>query len=575
MTTPTAADKVTALSAKNKNADSAVSTSNPFAYTCSRTDPHDRIKELEEKFNTGFSVYNRLRINSEKIITKLTTENKRLSASEKELTEKLRTTEKERIRLFGVNNLLMERRGALYTKIKELEDLLAKRDQTDQTIFLNQPKDTRFYNAKEGLGLTNPQNLKKVNCRQLYDVRYMKIGLTKLMAFTGTEETNALEDEKRKTKAGVEVPFDYTELNKSYKTKEPPLTPADEVITYAPEKETVQDGEEPSTLEPVVKPAYIPPLVRKFAELKESFDKEKQVFELERDQLLKEISMLKTSSQSITVSQPSSHSSSEKCLENSTNSSKTSSTHSEPPSQTGNHVKKRVEKRGEWIEEKLRRRKKEEESHLGNKNQRSSALFYVKNKSRSGISELSTSSTRSGVPRNFLSEPSTSNAKRVAPKCSSSKTSFKNCYSSTCSLNCVKSMKVCCFDSDSFSNKDKNVNVQRCPKKSTSVKVNVEGEYKLPCLKYPLKVHSLKHLKRLSQETILKDHLSEHSLTVNEISLAPKFKQQWVPKAEAEKLRTPNTSQSAGLGSQIKQKLKHFFDIDKEGPTWRWVPKCT
>ncbi|CAH9056342.1 unnamed protein product [Cuscuta epithymum] len=394
MTTPTATDKVTALSVKNKNADSAVSTSNPFAYTCSRTDPHDRIKELEEKFNTGFSVYNRLRINSEKIITKLTAENKRLSTSEKELTEKLRTTEKERIRLFGVNNLLMERRGALYTKIKELEDLLAKRDQTDQTIFLNQPKDTRFYNAKEGLGLTNPQNLKKVNCKQLYDVRYMKIGLTKLMAFTGAEETNALEDEKRKTKAGVEVPFDYTELNKSYKTKEPPLTPADEVITYAPEKEIVQDGEEPSASEPVVKPAYIPPLVRKFAELKESFEKEKQVLEKEKDQLLKEISMLKTSSESITVSQPSSLSSSEKCLENSTNTSKTSSTHSEPPSQTGKHVKKRVEKRGEWIEEKLRRRKKQEESHLGNNNRRSSALFYVKNKSRSGISELSTSNTR-------------------------------------------------------------------------------------------------------------------------------------------------------------------------------------
>ncbi|CAH9145436.1 unnamed protein product [Cuscuta epithymum] len=403
----------------------------------------------------------------------------------------------------------------------------------------------------------------------------MKIGLTKLMAFTGAEETNALEDEKRKTKAGVEVPFDYTELNKSYKTKALPLTPADEVITYAPEKETVQDGEEPSTSEPVVKPAYIPPLVRKFAELKESFEKEKQVLEKEKDQLLKEISMLKTSSQSITVSQPSSLSSPENCLENPTNGSKTSSTHSESPSPKRNQVNKRVKKRGEWIEEKLRRRKREEESHLGNKNQRSSALFYAKNKSRSGISELSTSNTRSGVPRNLLSELSTSNAKRVAPKFSSSKTSVKNRYSNACSLNCVKSMKACCFESDSSSNKDKNVNVQRCPKKSTSVKVNVEGEYKLPCLRYPLKVRSLKHLRRLSQETILKDYLSEHSLTINETSLAPKFKQQWVPKAEAEKLRTSNTSQSAGLGSQIKQKLKHFFTTNKDGPIWKWVPKRT
>ncbi|CAH9108696.1 unnamed protein product, partial [Cuscuta epithymum] len=178
MTTPNIADKVTVLSAQNKNADNTVSTPNPFNSACSKTDMHDKFKELEEKYNRLYDVYNQLRekqtcsnikiINSEKTITKLTTENKRLSASEKELTEKLRTTEKERIRLFGVNNLLMERRGALYTKIKELEDLLAKRDQTDQTIFLNQPKDTRFYNAKEGLGLTNPQNLKKVNCRQLY-----------------------------------------------------------------------------------------------------------------------------------------------------------------------------------------------------------------------------------------------------------------------------------------------------------------------------------------------------------------------------------------------------------------------
>ncbi|CAH9070851.1 unnamed protein product [Cuscuta europaea] len=133
------------------------------------------------------------------------------------------------------------------------------------------------------------------------------------------------------------------------------------------------DTEEPSTSKPVADAAYIPPLVRKFAELKESFDKEKHVFEFEKEQLLKEISLLKTSSQSSTGSQSPS-SSSEKSTINS------STINSESPSPTRNHVKGRVERKGEWIEEKFRRRKKEEESRLRNRNQCPSALFYAKNK---------------------------------------------------------------------------------------------------------------------------------------------------------------------------------------------------
>ncbi|CAH9144295.1 unnamed protein product [Cuscuta epithymum] len=137
-------------------------------------------------------------------------------------------------------------------------------------------------------------------------------------------------------------------------------------------------------------------------------------------------------------------------------------------------------------------------------------------------------------------------------------------------------MKCCCYKSVSSCKANDPVIVKNVVNKPKIDRVNVESEVKLPFLRYPLKIHSVKHLRRLSREPILKDHLSEQSLRTNESSLAPKIiqiKQKWVPKAEAERLKMKNSSQPASLGSQIKKKLKHLLTVDKEGPIWRWVPK--
>ena len=54
--------------------------------------------------------------------------------------------------------------------------MLVKRGQTDQTIFLNMPKDTRYYNPGEGIGYTdNPRYLEqgKLKVPSLYDSNYL------------------------------------------------------------------------------------------------------------------------------------------------------------------------------------------------------------------------------------------------------------------------------------------------------------------------------------------------------------------------------------------------------------------
>ena len=75
---------------------------------------------------------------------------------------------------------LQKERCQLYSKIKSLEDLLIKRDQTAQTIFLNKPKDVKFSKwTYEGLGFVNPHMSDKISARQLYDFDSMNLGLTK------------------------------------------------------------------------------------------------------------------------------------------------------------------------------------------------------------------------------------------------------------------------------------------------------------------------------------------------------------------------------------------------------------
>ncbi|CAH9072837.1 unnamed protein product, partial [Cuscuta europaea] len=138
--------------------------------------------------------------------------------------------------------------GHLYSKIKELDDILAKKGQTEEIIHVlnSKIKDTQFYNPREGLGFQNHENLKKIECPQSYDIKYMNLGSTKLMKFTYGSETIKEEEDKSKNRARAEVSFDYTALNDSYATREISLSD-DYVICSSPEKQNVSDKESTST----------------------------------------------------------------------------------------------------------------------------------------------------------------------------------------------------------------------------------------------------------------------------------------------------------------------------------------
>ncbi|CAH9119961.1 unnamed protein product [Cuscuta europaea] len=228
----------------------AISPCSCICQTHSSKDKDKIIKELEERLANNHKVLLKqldkstsLSIqldNSKEKVNKITLEKEKLTLKIVDLTKELNQTQIELSTSKADNDFLQNKRSTLYRKIKDLEDLLAIKGKTEQTIFLNQPKDTRFYNSKEGLGLSNPCNLKKVNCAQLYDINYMGLGLTKLMSFLSVKETNDEEDAKR-ANLGTEIPFDYAALNESYERKEPPLTPPEEIPTFYPAKETVQD----------------------------------------------------------------------------------------------------------------------------------------------------------------------------------------------------------------------------------------------------------------------------------------------------------------------------------------------
>lgn len=66
-----------------------------------------------------------------------------------------------KVNIFKYNTLLVER-VKLYTRIKDLEDKFVKLGQNDQPIFLNKPKEIKFYNSMEGLSFDNPHYLRKV-----------------------------------------------------------------------------------------------------------------------------------------------------------------------------------------------------------------------------------------------------------------------------------------------------------------------------------------------------------------------------------------------------------------------------
>ncbi|CAH9134244.1 unnamed protein product [Cuscuta epithymum] len=526
-----------------------------------QSDSQQIIKQLEERLANNHRVLLQqldkttsltIQLDNEKeIVKKRTLEIEQLTQKVAELTKKVSDTELERNIAKAENEFLHEKRGKLYTKIKELEDLLAKRGQTEQTIFLNQNKDTRFYNSKEGLGLTNPNNLKKVDCIQLYDINYMGLGLTKLMAFTYGKETAEEEEVKRSNPSKAEIPFSYDSLNKSYETAEPVFSSDESVSFYPSEKEAVSDSEPPSTSGSSEEEPYIPPLIRKFETLhislenqRKSFEEERKNFESERERLLRELTILKESSQSGTTSQSSSDTDTSQPILNKTNIFKRPPTHSTSPLKTENEVSRKLERKREW---RLKRAEiaeaKKKMNFVENKKSCSSAAFYS-NKSRFSSVTHHSSQTFSNDSRSVFSHSRAEVRKPEKPKQK------------------AKAVKPHCDVNDGKSKK------KRFEASTYTVCDGV-------CLTYPLKVYSAKHLKRLSREKIFTSRKSVPSFTSAENSHTPAITQKWVPKSESQSYSSPKASKETGLGTKIKQKFQNSFCAKRDGPTLKWVPKVS
>ncbi|KAI3771355.1 hypothetical protein L6452_02518 [Arctium lappa] len=136
-----------------------------------------------------------------------------------ETVSKYRLCEFESKELNKMYSSLSKENRSLLEKVHVLEGKLYTLGQTEQTIYLNKPKENK---ECWGLGYENPHYLKKgiTEVSALYDFGFLKLApqypelrveWTKL-----SEEDEAKEFEKRKNTAKVQLPFRYERLNNSY-----------------------------------------------------------------------------------------------------------------------------------------------------------------------------------------------------------------------------------------------------------------------------------------------------------------------------------------------------------------------
>ncbi|KAI3681346.1 hypothetical protein L6452_36138 [Arctium lappa] len=171
---------------------------------------------------------------------------------------------------------------SLLGKLKSLEEKLYKMGQTEQTIFLNKPKEEI---ERWGIGYKNPHCLQKgmSEVPGLYDHLNMQLA-RKLPAFKTfwtklSKEDEANETEKRMKSAKVHLPFYYAKLNNSY----------DENPIYK-KKETLSSDfflsytEKEMEAKPIKGKLYVPPLVleHKISELETSLSDAKLLINIEQ-----------------------------------------------------------------------------------------------------------------------------------------------------------------------------------------------------------------------------------------------------------------------------------------------------
>ncbi|KAJ9535957.1 LOW QUALITY PROTEIN: hypothetical protein OSB04_un000880 [Centaurea solstitialis] len=245
------------------------------------------IVELSDKNAQNEHLVQYLMKENEKFLEQSVISDNKQKAKLSEISDKLSIKEKEYNDIQKKLSALSEEKEVLLGHIKKVETMLLKRGQTDQTIFLNKPKEFKAYNVREGLGFENPHYLKRAIrfVPTLYDTIYFNLDKKYRMRFTrSSEEVEAEHDKRRKQKDNVQIRFNYERLNDSYSRRE--ISLYDDYIRSYSEEEFKQFKSDDS---PVDNSKFYE--FRYYKTLKD-LDDERRMNSSEKDQMLCKISDL-------------------------------------------------------------------------------------------------------------------------------------------------------------------------------------------------------------------------------------------------------------------------------------------
>ncbi|KAJ9555727.1 hypothetical protein OSB04_010341 [Centaurea solstitialis] len=245
------------------------------------------IVELSDKNAQNEHLVQYLMKENEKFLEQSVISDNKQKAKLSEISDKLSIQEKEYNDIQKKFSALSEEKEVLLGHIKKVETMLLKRGQTDQTIFLNKPKEFKAYNVREGLGFENPHYLKRAIrfVPTLYDTIYFNLDKKYRMRFTrSSEEVEAEHDKRRKKKDNVQIPFNYERLNDSYSRRE--ISLSDDYIRSYSEEELTQLKSDDS---PVDNSKFYE--IQYYKTLKD-LDNERRMNSSEKDQMLCKISDL-------------------------------------------------------------------------------------------------------------------------------------------------------------------------------------------------------------------------------------------------------------------------------------------
>ncbi|KAJ9560649.1 hypothetical protein OSB04_005809 [Centaurea solstitialis] len=199
------------------------------------------IVELSDKNAQNEHLVQYLMKENEKFLEQSVISDNKQKAKLTEISDKLSIQEKEYNDIQKKFSAHSEEKDVLLGHIKKVETMLLKRGQTDQTIFLNKPKEFKAYNVREGLGFENPHYLKRAIrfVPTLYDTIYFNLDKKYRMRFTrSSEEVEADHDKRRKQKDNVQIPFNYERLKDSYSRRK--ISLSDDYIKSYSEEELKQ-----------------------------------------------------------------------------------------------------------------------------------------------------------------------------------------------------------------------------------------------------------------------------------------------------------------------------------------------